>query len=66
MNKPNYDQAVTWIALNDDAGELDVYTVYSTISVGLVADLFGIPTAQVARDVVEYRREFKSVHKEEA
>lgn len=55
LKRPRYDLAVEWIALNDEPGERDVAVVDSLISVVLVADLWHVSPADVARDVVRFR-----------
>jgi hypothetical protein len=55
MKRPSYKKAVEHVALNDDPVELDPEVVAGTISVGLVADLFGVDVDVVAADVVRLR-----------
>lgn len=55
MATKGYRFGVEWIALNDEAGEMSTDEVAALISVGLLADLFGKTTEQVAKDVVKYR-----------
>lgn len=55
MKRASYRQGVAFIALNDDAENVEVDQVASTISVGLLADLFGLETEIVANEVVSYR-----------
>lgn len=59
MKRPSYKRAVLWIALNDDAGAnaaLDLSEVRVYITTLFVADLFGVDSEQVARDVIKVRR----------
>ena len=59
MRRPSYKAAIAWIALNDDAGgetALDPDAVHSYLSTTLVADLFEVDQARVARDVIAYRK----------
>lgn len=51
-SRRSYQDAIDWIAHNDDPDETDVETVRGTLTVGLVADLFGTSTSVVANDVV--------------
>ena len=51
-----YLYAVEWLALNDDPSELGAANVRASVAVGLVADLFGKTTFQVARAVLSVRR----------
>jgi hypothetical protein len=58
MKRPSYREAIAHIALNDNPGDpdaLDAEAIEGTISVGLVADLFGVDRSNVARGVVNYR-----------
>lgn len=48
----SYKEAVRWIADNDNDSEKDVENVDGTISVLLIADLFGKESRKVAEDVV--------------
>lgn len=57
MKRASYREAAWWIALNDEPLELDLEVVESFISVGLVADIFGVSMERVARDVVRYRKQ---------
>lgn len=43
------------IAMNDDPGEMDVEAVSDSITVMLLAELFGVERERVARDVVRHR-----------
>jgi len=56
MKRPSYRAAVAWVAGNDDPGVVDVETVRCMVTVGLVADLFGVEVERVAADVVKLRR----------
>lgn len=56
MKKQGYKFGVAWIALNDNAGEnLSAEELSGTISVLLLADLFGKDPEKVAKDVIAYR-----------
>jgi hypothetical protein len=46
---------VEHIALNDEPSDLDAENVAGYISTGLLADLFGKETDDVARDIVRFR-----------
>ncbi len=55
-----FDNAVEWIAYNDESGSehaLDAGRVKGLLSVALVADVFGCSRALVAKRVVRVRRE---------
>lgn len=56
MKRPTYKAAIEFITFNDEPGDLDAESVSSMISVGLVAELFGKSTAEVATSVVALRR----------
>lgn len=56
MKRASYRHGVEHIALNDDPTEMDEEIVGSCMTVGLLADLFGVDTARVARDVVRFRK----------
>lgn len=69
MKRASYREAIDWIARNDNAGDdmpLEIYpdaeanaeirgAIRGYISTSLVADLFGVDTDRVARDVVRAR-----------
>ena len=58
MNRASYRAAVEWIAVNDSAGDDDAHDpaiVAELVSSALVADIFGIDTERVGRDVVRCR-----------
>lgn len=55
MKFKGYRFGVEWIARNDEAGELDLETIQSIISVALLADITGKTTEEVARDVQRCR-----------
>jgi len=59
MKRASYRHAVAWIAEVDNAGAsdaCDAEIVHGYITVGLVADLFGVEQERVARDVVRARK----------
>ncbi len=56
MKRASYKHGIEIIALNDNAGEMDQDVIAGQISVGLLADLFGVTTARVACDVIAYRK----------
>jgi hypothetical protein len=60
MKRASYRFAVEWIALNDDAVEMDSEEVAASISVALVADLFGVDPEKVAADVIRFREKHLS------
>lgn len=55
MKRASYRNAVDFIAMNDEVDCLEVEQVQGFISTQLVADLFGVPTERVARDIVRLR-----------
>jgi hypothetical protein len=58
MKRASYREAIAHIALNDSPGDSDAQNaevIEGLITVGLVADLFGVDHRKVARDVVNYR-----------
>lgn len=59
MRETKYTRACEWIALNDESGDdlaLDESRVEEYVTVGLVADIFGRATSEVAKKVVKIRR----------
>lgn len=60
MKRASYRAAIAWIAENDSNGEddrLDAEVVSSLITAILVADVFGVPTEKVGRDIVRHRED---------
>ena len=53
--RASYVVAIRWIATEDDPTEVDLETVASTLTVCLVADLWGYTPHDVARAVVRFR-----------
>jgi hypothetical protein len=61
MKRPSYRQAVAWIGENDAAADGDdPEMIYSYVTVGFVADMFGVDQKKVAEDVVKYRQKNSS------
>jgi hypothetical protein len=56
MKRASYRHGIEHIALNDDPASLELRSVAATISVALLADLFGRDRFEVADDVIAYRR----------
>lgn len=59
MKRASYKEAIAWIALNDDAGgdeALDLEYTKGYVTTCLVADLFGVDTGKVGKDIVKYRK----------
>lgn len=59
MRRPSYRESVAWIGENDSAGDdeaLDPVWVVGLVTVGFVADMFGVEQEKVAADVVKYRK----------
>lgn len=52
----DYQFGVEWVALNDDPMEMDWKEIKSYISTSLLADLCGMSTARVAKDIVRVRK----------
>lgn len=57
MKRQGYRWAVAWIAAEDDPEQCDVDAVAGTLTVALVADMFGKRAWDVASDVVHARKE---------
>lgn len=55
MKRANYREGIDIIAMNDDPMEMDVEAVSESITVMLLAELFGVERERVARDVVRHR-----------
>ncbi len=55
--RASYRDAVDFIAQNDDAEELDPESVTGSLTVVLVASIFGTDAEHVARDVVRLRKQ---------
>lgn len=53
-----YAKAIDWIALNDESMETKATEMVGLVSVTMVGDLFKVPQAQVAIDVIERRKAF--------
>lgn len=59
MKRASYREAVAWIAYNDSPGDDDdLEAVSGYVTTLLVADLFGVDAAKVARDVMKVRLTF--------
>ena len=59
MKRASYREAIRWIAEMDspgDDGALDPETASSLVSSVLVADIFGVPSERVGKDVVAVRK----------
>ena len=55
MKRPSYSEAIAWIGENDDPSTLDPDLVRGIVTVGFVADLFGVEQDKVTADIVKYR-----------
>lgn len=55
IKRPSYRDAVDAIAWNDEPAEHDADAVAGMASVVIIASIFGVPSEQVAADVVAYR-----------
>ena len=52
MKRPSYHEACLWIAVNDNAGNGDsLEEVTDYITVAMLADIWGLETEKVGRDV---------------
>lgn len=56
MKRASYREGVTWIALNDEPLDMDPDSIAGYISTILLADLFGVEAARVAKDVLRRRK----------
>jgi hypothetical protein len=57
VKRASYREGVRWIAVNDEPGCYHAEEVASFVSTLLVADLFDVEPARVARDVLrEHQR----------
>lgn len=54
MKRASYRTAVELIALNDNPSEMDPALIES-VTVGIVADLFGVESSRVVADVLRVR-----------
>lgn len=55
MKRASYRDAVNHIAFNDDPSCVDAVEVRGTLTVGLIASIFGVTNERVASDVVRLR-----------
>ena len=55
MKRASYRAAVYYLAHNDDPGVMDLADIRGTIALGLAAELFGLETERVAKDVIALR-----------
>jgi len=55
MKRASYRDAIDYIAHNDDPAETDEHAVAGTVTVQLVAEIFGVSAAAVAAAVVKIR-----------
>jgi hypothetical protein len=56
MKRASYSEAVAWISWNDDtASGSDEEVIATYLSTLLIADLFGVEAARVAKDVAKHR-----------
>lgn len=56
MKRASYRDGIDFIAMNDEADELDEEVVGGLATVLMLSELFGVDRARVARDVVRYRK----------
>lgn len=60
MKRAGYREAIAWVAANDDPSTVDPELVHGAVTVGFVADLFGVDQDQVVADVVKLREKAAS------
>lgn len=53
--RASYHEAVEWIALNDEAEDMDAESIASFVTTCLVADLWDKDTAVVAADILKFK-----------
>jgi hypothetical protein len=58
MKQPTYREAVEYLALNVDVNESKARRIATLLTTVLVADLWGVSPARVARDIVQLRRAY--------
>lgn len=54
MKRPSYRAAIEWMALEDDVNWIYTDDKISSTSAVLVADLFGVSTERVTRDLIRF------------
>lgn len=59
MTRASYRRGIEWIATNDEPEETDGQSIARSISVTLLADLFGKEPDEVAAAVLRYRAKSK-------
>jgi hypothetical protein len=61
MKRPSYHEACFWIAMNDNAGNDDsLQEVTDYITVAMLADIWGLETEKVGRDVWGTRKRIEA------
>lgn len=55
FKRASFTQAVKWIAFNDEPGEKDEQQIADSVTVMLIADIFGRPAQEVGRRVLRER-----------
>jgi hypothetical protein len=55
MKRASYREGVALVALNDEPTDMDPESVATYISTQLLADLFGVEPARVAKDILRIR-----------
>jgi len=69
MKRASYREAVYWIAMNDGPGDhdaLEVEYVQGQLTVGIIADIFGVADERVAKDVVRVRKAERKAERRKA
>jgi len=57
MRRASYRYGVEWLAENDETSATDPDEIASFVTTLLLADLFGVEPARVARDVLRKRKQ---------
>ena len=61
MKRPSYHEACCWIAINDNAGNDDsLQEVTDYITVAMLADIWGLETEKVGREVWGTRKRIEA------
>ena len=55
MRRASYRAGVEFIAMNDDPDNMDLGDIRASLTVGLLAELFGVDTDRAAQDVANLR-----------
>lgn len=58
MKRASYRAAISWISTEDESAETDLGAIRDSVTVALVADLFGVDPDKVAAAVLRHRRKW--------